>query len=161
MTPKIIFLIILCMIATDLTAQERKNPCDKLYVIDASVSVGGSATGPTENIEVGLWGRKNTIGFSGGLMFYNGKTIINEKTKLSSIPLISEFYIRPTFKLDHNNIIEGFHHAITLFAGMKGNGGVSYRAYYEPGPNIMFGLEPYTSIKTGNGLNFLVTCAFN
>lgn len=139
---------------------QHKNPCDKSYSIVGSMSMGGSTHGTTMNLEIGLWGRKNGIGISSGVMFYNGKGITNPKSGFTNYPLITEYYLRPTIKLDHKSQYEGFHHALTAFAGSKGNGGASYRAYYQWGPNLMFGLEPYISVKNGKGLNLITTFAF-
>ena len=154
----IVIILLSCIVTSPLFAQER-NPCDKPYSIVGSMMMGGSSHGPVETLELGLWGKKNGLGLSTGVMIYSGKAIINKETKTSEIPLVTELYIRPTLKLDHNEII-GFHHAITMFIGDKGNYGASYRVYYQCGRSIMLGLEPYVSKMNGEGLNFIVTFAF-
>ena len=142
-----------------LFAQE-KNPCDKNYSIAGSMALGGGNKGDVMHLELGLWGRKNHLGVFAGMMFYDGATAINPKTNTSSIPLIKELYIRPILKLDHKIMVEGFHHAISMFAGSKGNAGCSYRLYYVWGGNFMIGLEPFVSIRSGNGLMVITTFAF-
>lgn len=157
---KTVIITSVLLIASFYSNAQHKNPCDKDYSIVGSMSMGGSTHGTTMNVELGLWGRKNGIGISGGVMFYDGKGIVNQKSGFTNYPLITEYYIRPTIKLDHKIEYEGFHHAFTIFAGTKGNGGASYRAYYQWGPSLMLGLEPYISIKNGKGLNFITTFAF-
>lgn len=155
----VITVLSLCVFITPVFSQSHKDPCDKPFSIVGSMMLGGSATGPTESLEFGLWNKKNGLGISGGVMLYTGKDITNSKLSTVNTPLIKELYIRPTLKLDHNEIT-GFHHAVTFFAGVKGNYGGSYRAYYQCGNSIMVGLEPYISKVTGRSLNFICTFAF-
>jgi len=145
---KKLIMLLLSFIAWDSSVFAQ---CERNAIV-FSLSPGYSKTGPSLSMEAGLWPVISRVGIMGGVAMYSQKQVIKGKEE-TFIDL--DVTGRLLYKITRTG--SDYPQLFTLFASIRGMYGASYRAYFSPSEDLLIGIEPTVSNKTGLGINILLT----
>jgi len=121
-----------------------------------TLSPGYAKTGPSLSMEAGLWPVISKVGVMGGLIMYGQETDYKGKKEVVAVLDVTGRVVYKLTKTGSNSP-----QVFTLFGSIRGMVGTSYRAYVSPSGDLLIGIEPFISNKTGLGVNILFTQRLN
>jgi hypothetical protein len=117
-----------------------------------SLAPGVTQSGVYFSMEAGIWPIEGRFGVMAGPLMYDEKVATDKGTeKLTEI----DFVGRVIYKI--TQVGDNCPQLVTIFGTVRGQMGISYRAYWSIGETQLLGVEPMYVNRLGLGVNLIFT----